>query len=96
VKYGLGVFREDIIINKDLHREKIQSITHLNEWVQCTFEPQSMVQSRKDQNRARTSIILNQLQGISSPELVTSREGMSQEVYNPSLCINLHLYIIMY
>ncbi len=42
-------------------QRKMQSTTHPNQWVQYTFQPQSVVQSQKDQDEARTSIILNQL-----------------------------------
>jgi hypothetical protein len=51
---------------------KMQSNSHPNEWVQYTFQPQSMVQSRRDQDKARTSIVLDQLLKIPSPESITS------------------------
>jgi UV DNA damage repair endonuclease len=35
--------------------------THPNQWVQFTSQPQSVVQSQRDQDEARTSIVLNQL-----------------------------------
>jgi len=51
-----------------------------------------MVQNHKDQNGTRTSIVLDQSQEISSLKLVLLTErGMLKEVYNPSLCIGLHL-----
>ncbi len=36
---------------------KMQSTTHPNEWVQYTSQSQSMVQSRKYQDRIRISIV---------------------------------------
>jgi hypothetical protein len=41
--------------------------------VQYASQPQSMVQSRRDQNGVRTFTIPNQSQEISSPKLVNSR-----------------------
>ncbi len=46
----------------------MQSTTHPNQWVQFTSQPQSVVQSQRVQDEARTSIVLNQLQEISSPK----------------------------
>jgi hypothetical protein len=34
--YGLGVFSECIVLDDDLHEEKMQLITHLNEGIHDT------------------------------------------------------------
>ncbi len=52
----------------------MQLTTHPKAWVRYTYQPQSVVKSRRNQNGARTSLISNQPQEISSPELVTSQK----------------------
>jgi hypothetical protein len=46
---------------------------HSNERMQYTFQPQSMVQSQRNQDRARTSTIPDQAQEISSLESMIIR-----------------------
>jgi hypothetical protein len=45
----------------------MQLNTHRNKWVQYISQPQHVVQSRRDQDETRTSIVLDQPQEISSP-----------------------------
>jgi hypothetical protein len=52
--------------------KEMQSTTHPNEWVQYTSQPQFVVQSRRNQSRAKISIVPDQSQEISSPKLVKS------------------------
>ncbi len=51
----------------------MQLTTHPNEWVQYTSQPQHVVQSQRNQDGARISIIPNQPQEISSPESMNSQ-----------------------
>jgi hypothetical protein len=46
---------------------------HSNERMQYTFQPQSMVQSQRNQDRARSSTIPDQAQEISSLESMIIR-----------------------
>jgi len=47
--------------------------THPNEWMQYTFQLQLVVQSCRDQDEAGISIVLDQLQEISSLQSMTNR-----------------------
>jgi hypothetical protein len=37
----------------------MQSTTHLNEWIQYTYQPQSVVYNCKDQSKVRTFVVPN-------------------------------------
>jgi len=59
--------------------------------VQHTSQPQFVVQSYKDQNEAKTFIILDQPPKISSPKLATNQGRAIIGGINIGLYTNLHL-----
>jgi hypothetical protein len=70
--YGLGVFRKRHNSKRQCPRREMQLTFHPSERIQYVYRLQSMVQSCKDQDKARTFIVLDQLEEISSPKSVTS------------------------
>jgi hypothetical protein len=71
VKYGLVVFKENMVIDDNLHRKKMLTNTHPNEWVQYIFQLQVVIWRSKDQDGVGTSVDLDQLLEILL-KLVTS------------------------
>ncbi len=61
---------------------KREAIDYSSEWTnENTFQSQSMVQNYRNQDGVGTSIVPDQLQEISSPELMTSwRKGVTRGI----------------
>jgi hypothetical protein len=71
--YGLGVFIEGKVLGDNFHEKRFSQL--LIQMSKCNILPQSqfVVQSCRDQNGVRISIVPIQPQEISSQELVISQ-----------------------